>query len=448
MKFVESDTVELKQEYIKDIRKEIVAFANTVGGTIYIGVDDTGAVIGLDNPDVVMLAVLNMARDSIRPDIMGFIRCGIQDIADKKVVEIRVQKGPDRPYYLRDKGLTPGGVYIRNGSASNPASTYLIKKMISESFGSFEDMISVEQELTFKQMSDEFEKRDIDFAEAQMQSLGLVNSDGMYTNLGLLVSDQCPHIIKCAVFSGTDCLDFQDREEFSGSVFKQMNEAYRYIEFNNHTAATFNGLYRHDQRSYPPVALREALINAVVHRDYSSVAVSTKISIFADRIEILSYGGLPKDISLEMALNGVSACRNPKLANIFYRLKLIEMYGTGFSKMQAGYANKDTMSDTYNAYARQPSFEAFEGMFKVTMPNLIYQSKEQMVTEVRAYYGQDDIYARVMSMFNAKREITRQEVEQELNVSLSTATRILRSLKEQHKIRPVGRGKQTMYVKY
>ncbi len=448
MKFVESDTVELKQEYIKDIRKEIVAFANTVGGTIYIGVDDTGAVIGLDNPDVVMLAVLNMARDSIRPDIMGFIRCGIQDIADKKVVEIRIQKGPDRPYYLRDKGLTPGGVYIRNGSASNPASTYLIKKMISESFGSFEDMLSVEQELTFKQMSDEFEKRDIDFAEAQMQSLGLVNSDGMYTNLGLLVSDQCPHIIKCAVFSGTDCLDFQDREEFSGSVFKQMNEAYRYIEFNNHTAATFNGLYRHDQRSYPPVALREALINAVVHRDYSSVAVSTKISIFADRIEILSYGGLPKDISLEMALNGVSACRNPKLANIFYRLKLIEMYGTGFSKMQAGYANKDTMSDTYNAYARQPSFEAFEGMFKVTMPNLIYQSKEQMVTEVQAYYGQDDIYARVMSMFNAKREITRQEVEQELNVSLSTATRILRSLKEQHKIRPVGRGKQTMYVKY
>ena len=448
MKFVESDTVELKQEYIKDIRKEIVAFANTVGGTIYIGVDDTGAVIGLDNPDVVMLAVLNMARDSIRPDIMGFIRCGIQDIADKKVVEIRIQKGPDRPYYLRDKGLTPGGVYIRNGSASNPASTYLIKKMISESFGSFEDMLSVEQELTFKQMSDEFEKRDIDFAEAQMQSLGLVNSDGMYTNLGLLVSDQCPHIIKCAVFSGTDCLDFQDREEFSGSVFKQMNEAYRYIEFNNHTAATFNGLYRHDQRSYPPVALREALINAVVHREYSSVAVSTKISIFADRIEILSYGGLPKDISLEMALNGVSACRNPKLANIFYRLKLIEMYGTGFSKMQAGYANKDTMSDTYNAYARQPSFEAFEGMFKVTMPNLIYQSKEQMVTEVQAYYGQDDIYARVMSMFNAKREITRQEVEQELNVSLSTATRILRSLKEQHKIRPVGRGKQTMYVKY
>lgn len=448
MKFVESDTVELKQEYIKDIRKEIVAFANTVGGTIYIGVDDTGAVIGLDNPDVVMLAVLNMARDSIRPDIMGFIRCGIQDIADKKVVEIRIQKGPDRPYYLRDKGLTPGGVYIRNGSASNPASTYLIKKMISESFGSFEDMLSVEQELTFKQMSDEFEKRDIDFAEAQMQSLGLVNSDGMYTNLGLLVSDQCPHIIKCAVFSGTDCLDFQDREEFSGSVFKQMNEAYRYIEFNNHTAATFNGLYRHDQRSYPPVALREALINAVVHRDYSSVAVSTKISIFADRIEILSYGGLPKDISLEMALNGVSACRNPKLANIFYRLKLIEMYGTGFSKMQAGYANKDTMSDTYNAYARQPSFEAFERMFKVTMPNLIYQSKEQMVTEVQAYYGQDDIYARVMSMFNAKREITRQEVEQELNVSLSTATRILRSLKEQHQIRPVGRGKQTMYVKY
>ena len=130
MVFSESETVELKREYIKDIRKEIVAFANTEGGTIYIGVEDSGEVIGLDNPDEVMLAVLNSARDSVRPDIMSFINGKTLEIDGKKIVQIDIQKGPDCPYYLRDKGLVPNGVYIRNGSASNPASTYIIKRMI------------------------------------------------------------------------------------------------------------------------------------------------------------------------------------------------------------------------------------------------------------------------------------------------------------------------------
>ena len=286
MTFIESETVELKREYIKDIRKEIVAFANTEGGTIYIGVEDSGEIVGVGNPDEVMLSVLNSIRDSVRPDIMGFVSGKILEIDDKEIVQIDIQKGPDCPYYLKDKGLVPNGVYIRNGTASNPASTYVIKRMISESFGNFEDMLSLEQDLTFEQINNEFSKRSLDFGESQMYSLGIKNKDGMYTNLGLLVSDQCPHIIKGAVFKGVDCLDFQDREEFSGSVFKQLNEAYRYMELNNHIAATFNGLYRRDQLSYPPVALREALINAVVHRDYSSVNVSTKISFFADRMEI------------------------------------------------------------------------------------------------------------------------------------------------------------------
>jgi ATP-dependent DNA helicase RecG len=450
MVFSESETVELKREYIKDIRKEIVAFANTEGGTIYIGVEDSGEVIGLDNPDEVMLAVLNSARDSVRPDIMSFINGKTLEIDGKKIVQIDIQKGPDCPYYLRDKGLVPNGVYIRNGSASNPASTYIIKRMISESLGSFEDMLSIEQDLTFGQIMNEFEKHSLDFGDSQMYSLGIKNKDGMYTNLGLLVSDQCPHIIKGAVFKGVDCLDFQDREEFSGSVFKQLNEAYRYIELNNHTSATFNGLYRHDQLCYPPVALREALINAVVHRDYSSVNVSNKISFFADRMEILSYGGLPTDITLEMAMNGVSACRNPKLANIFYRLKLIEMYGTGFGKMQAGYASEDKESDVFNPYHRQPKFEAVQGAFKVIMPNLAYHEKKNVVYEDGPRYvtehWENRVETKIIELIGEKGQITRPDVERTLGVSLSTATRILRGLKEKGKIVSVGRGRSTVYI--
>ena len=450
MIFSESETVELKREYIKDIRKEIVAFANTGGGTIYIGVEDSGEIIGLDNSDEVMLAVLNSARDSVRPDIMSFINGKILEIDGKKIVQIDIQKGPDCPYYLRDKGLVPNGVYIRNGSASNPASTYIIKRMISESLGNFEDMLSIEQELTFNQIIKEFEKRSLEFGESQMHSLGIKNKDGIYTNLGLLVSDQCPYLIKGAVFKGIDCLNFQDRKEFSGSVFNQMNEAYRYIELNNKISATFNGLYRHDQLSYPPVALREALINAVVHQDYSSVNVSTKISFFSDRMEILSYGGLPTDITLEMAMNGVSACRNPKLANIFYRLKLIEMYGTGFGKMQAGYASEDRESDVFNPDHKMPKFEAVQGAFKVIMPNLAYHEKKKVVNEDRPQYvtehWENSVDAKIIELSCKRGQITRHDVERTLGVSLSTATRILRGLREKGKIVSVGRGRLTVYI--
>lgn len=261
---------------------------------------------------------------------------------------------------------------------------------------------------------------------------------------------QCPHLIKGAVFKGIDCLNFQDRKEFSGSVFNQMNEAYRYIELNNNISATFNGLYRHDQLSYPPVALREALINAVVHRDYSSVNVSTKISFFSDRLEILSYGGLPTDITLEMAINGVSACRNPKLANIFYRLKLIEMYGTGFGKMQAGYASEDRESDVFNPDHKMPKFEAVQGAFKVIMPNLAYHEKKKVVNEDRPQYvtehWENSVDAKIIELICKRGQITRHDVERTLGVSLSTATRILRSLKEKGKIVSVGRGRLTVYI--
>lgn len=454
MRFVESETVELKREYVKDIRKEIVAFANTMGGTVYIGVEDDGRIVGVEKPDDVMLAVMNSIRDAVRPDIMGCLKCEVLWQEEKAIVAVTVPKGPDQPYYLREKGLSPSGVFIRNGSASNPASRYFIKRMIQESLGSFESMLSLEQNLTFHQMEEEFSKRGMELGENQLRSLGVMDADGLYTNLGLLVSDQCPHIIKGAVFQGVDCLDFQDREEFSGSVFKQLADAYRYMELNNHTKATFDGLYRKDQMSYPPVALREALINAVVHRDYSSVAVSSKISIFADRIEILSYGGLPTDITLEMAMQGVSACRNPLLANIFYRLKLIEMYGTGFSKMYSGYAVANPDSDIYNANYCLPKFEAIQGMFKVTMPNLAYEAKPKLVGEVRearsVYAARDcrqTIEQRIMALLANRQQITRREVEAELGVSLSTATRIINKLLGEEKIISIGRGKNTCYVK-
>ena len=128
--YKESEIIELKREYTADIRKEIIAFANTNGGTIYIGIDDNGDIVGIDDCDALMLKIGNLVRDSIKPDITAFIRYDNLVEHDKNILKITVQRGTLRPYYIHSKGLKPSGVYVRQGFASVPASDMLIKDMI------------------------------------------------------------------------------------------------------------------------------------------------------------------------------------------------------------------------------------------------------------------------------------------------------------------------------
>ena len=205
--------------------------------------------------------------------------------------------------------------------------------MIKETDGDyFEEMRSLEQDLTFKAAEQEFSARNILFGEAQMKTLGIMTHDGVYTNLGLLLSDQCVHTIKAAVFQGTTQNEFRDRKEFSGSLFRQMEEVYDYIDFRNQTHSSFQKLRRIDQRDYPETAVREALLNLLVHREYS-FRTSTFISLYADRMELTSIGGLISGVTLKDIMMGISVCRNVKLANVFYRLELIEAHGTGILKI-------------------------------------------------------------------------------------------------------------------
>lgn len=166
-------------------------------------------------------------------------------------------------------------------------------------------MRSLEQNLSFQAAENQFKKRNVPFDAAKMQTLGMISQDGIYSNVALLLSDQCSHTIKAATFSGTDKTTFQDRKEFGGSLFRQMDDMYAYLEMRNQTKAIFEGLYRVDTRDYPEEALREALLNSLVHRDYSFSA-STLISVYDDRIEFVSVGGLPAGIALEDIMLGVS----------------------------------------------------------------------------------------------------------------------------------------------
>ena len=196
MKLQESERTEFKSIVVTDIKKEIIAFANCDGGKIYIGIEDDGTVIGVEDSDSVALQVSNMVRDAIKPDLTMFLHYETKEIEQKQVVIIDIQRGTERPYYIAKKGLRPEGVYVRQGYSSVPATDTAIRKMIKETDGDhFEDMRSLDQELTFCETKKEFQKRNITLEQPQMKTLGIINQDGIYTNLALLLSDQCVHTI-------------------------------------------------------------------------------------------------------------------------------------------------------------------------------------------------------------------------------------------------------------
>ena len=208
----ENQNIEFKQEYVPDIRKEVMGFANADGGTIYVGVRKDGAVLGIDDPDGVMLQIVNSLKDSLAPDVMPFVRVNTAEIEGKQVVEIDVMTGTNRPYYLREKGLKPSGVYVRKGSSTQPMTEEGIREMILQNSGrSFELCRSMNQELTFQTLQAEMQKRSIEIGPSQMRTLKLIGEDGLYTNLALLLSDQCETTTKVALFQGTDKELFRDR---------------------------------------------------------------------------------------------------------------------------------------------------------------------------------------------------------------------------------------------
>ena len=426
MKLYESETVELKEIYTPDLKKEIVAFANTNGGTIYIGVQSTGEIVGLDNADFVMQQISNSLRDGIRPDVSMFTNIELLRENNKYFIKLTVSQGTKKPYYLSDKGLKPTGVYVRSGTTSAPASEDAIRMMIKMTDGdSFESNRSLIQELTFNSLNKEMERRNLEFSEVHMKNLGIFSSDDIYTNMGLLVSDQCKHSIKFAVFQGSDKLVFKDRKELAGSLFAQLTDAYKTIDFYNGTKATFHDLLRTDERDYPEDAVREALLNAIVHRDYS-FSGSTIINLYSDRLEIISLGGLVSGLSLEAAMLGASQPRNEKLASLFYRMKLIEAYGTGISKIIS----------CYKGLPVQPKFENVEGAFRVVLPN----------THAQELSVEDEKYLPILRLFEKQKEITRSDVEEALGVGTTHAINMLKEMLGKELIKKVGSGRLTRYV--
>lgn len=426
----ETENIEFKVQFTEEIYKEVIAFANTDGGIIYVGIDDNGNVIGLNDVDKEYTRITNGIRDAIMPDVTMFVRFTIQE---NKVVRITVNEGTNKPYYLKGKGLKPSGVYVRQGTSIASASPEKIRQMIKESDGdNFEEMRSINQELTFTAASDAFQKYGVDFSKEKYRVLGIThNNDSLYTNLAMIISDQCRHTVKVAVFGDEANTMFRDSKEFSGSVFKQLEDTYSYLMLCNNTASTFEGLKRIDKHDYPEEAIREALLNAIVHRDYG-FSGSIIININDKEAEFISIGGLLPGLMPDDIRSGISQPRNKNLAEIFHRLHLIESYGTGIRKIYSLYSNCSV----------QPRIEVTNNTFKIVLPNMNKAALSESLNKTPA----TPQMCLILDHIANNGYITDDEIGNLLNLKKTRIFNLTKQMRELGLIVVDGRGKNKKYL--
>ena len=427
---IETENIEFKSQFTEDIYKEVIAFANTDGGIVYVGIDNNGNAVGLTDVDQEYTRITNGIRDAIMPDVTMFVRFTIQE---NKVVRITVSEGSNKPYYLKGKGLKPSGVYVRQGTSSIPASPEQIRQMIKESDGdTFEEMRSMEQELTFEAAQRAFSLYGVEWGAEKYRSLGITQKkDGIYTNLALLLSDQCAHTTKIAVFSDDARTVFRDSKEFTGSIFKQFEDAVNYLALCNKTSSVIKGVIRTDKQDYPEEAIREALLNAIVHRDYS-FSGSIIINVTDNKMEFISLGGLLPGLSPDDIRSGISQPRNKNLAEVFHRLRLIESYGTGIRRI-------------FNLYAdcpEQPQIEVTPNTFKIVLPNMnaVATAAPKQASPVTAQMQ------KVLDYISEHGQITDEEVQSLLGIKKTRAFELMKQMRNAGLVQMVGRGAGKKYL--
>ena len=419
MKYEESDKVELKREIVKDLDKEIIAFLNTEGGTIYVGVEDDGTVVGIDYNlhDALDLQLSSIITDSIKMNARHLIRYYFND---DNVLVIEVMKGDNKPYYLSSTGPRSNGTYIRVGRSKRSATDGEILSMIRDySQINWEDEISSNQELHFSYAKLYFHEKNQEFNEDKYFPIGIKNSYSLYTNLALLLSDENPFVVKMACYDNV--LNFKYKKEFSGSIIKIATDVLNQAEMFNVTSAVIPeiGGIRQDTKSYPGKSLREAILNALCHADYSMPS-NIKIEFYADRVEITNPGGIYR-YSIDDILLGIQSFRNPKLIAVLHRLGFIENYGTGIKRIHEAYPNNDIQSFLIDKRL----------WFRTVLPDLNYKKesmKDNVPQNVPQNVLQNDL-EKIIKSIKENPRITREELASIIGKSVKTVARIIKDSK-------------------
>ena len=353
----ESKNVEFKENLPeKSIKymKSVVAFANGTGGKIIFGIaDKTREVVGFDREDVFkkMDAIANAVSDSCEPAIIPDI--SLQTIGGKTVIVAEISEGRQRPYYIKALGRE-GGVYVRVAGTTRLADEYMVRELMFEGSNRYfaqalcsgltitdeeiDVLCKAMKEQAVKNAHTEGQKASIkDVGKQQLRSWGiLIERDGKdYPSnaYAILTGQGGLHIAtQCGVFKGTTKAVFVDRREYTGPLWEQIEEAFQFVLRNIHLGATIVGIYRQDIYEIPPDAIRELIINAMVHRSYLDHGM-IQVAVYDNRLEITSPGKLPMGQTLERMKEGYSKIRNEALAHAFSYMNLIEHWGSGIPRI-------------------------------------------------------------------------------------------------------------------
>ncbi len=345
----ESKTLEFKREFNNSnkekILQTIIAFANGSGGNLIFGIDDDRKIIGVANPFELEEKLSNITFDSIKPTIR--IDPVFTTEQDKTLVIIKVPLGIETPYYQKNKGLEKG-TYIRVGSTTRLAGKEIIKSLQLRgeniSYDSQVDYRFSKDDVDFPRIKKVFkEKKDIQIKEEHLFMFNLLakRDEKIYpTVAGMLLFPKKEYIeydfaqIKCAHFKGNTKEIFIDKAEFRGSIIDQIESALKFLKSNIKLSAVIGDVYREEKYEYPIPALREAIVNAVTHRNYLLKGQDIKVAVFDNRIEISSPGDLPAGYSVDdIGKMDFSKLRNITIGRIFSELKIIEQWGRGFSNI-------------------------------------------------------------------------------------------------------------------
>ena len=336
---IETNRIENKEQLNEDFEQEVIAFLNyKEGGIIYVGVRKDGQAVGIEDIDQTQLQIKDRIKNNIQPSTLGLFDVIVEKLDDKDVIKIIISSGTEKPYYLRKKGRTPEGCYIRVGSSKERMTFEMIDNMYARRVkNTLKDIESPRQELTFNQLKIYYEGQGLQLNDNFLKNLDLLTSEGKYNYNAFLLADENNISIKVVKYLGTDKMDLVKNQEYGyRCIITATQRVLDRLEAENTVYAKIEYKGRKEVEMIDKKALKEAVINAIVHNDYS-YGNSPIIELYSDRIEITSAGGLPQELSKEDFFRGVTAPRNKELIRIFKDVDLIENIGSGVLRILKAY---------------------------------------------------------------------------------------------------------------
>ena len=424
---------EFKIKLTDNLEKVVISFLNADGGNIFIGVDDKGNILGLKgNIDYLQRTIKDRIKDNIRPSTMGLFDVAVLEENNKKYLKIIVAKGYEKPYYLKGMGMSPDSCFIRVGSSIESMSEENILNLFSKRVrNSLKNIKSPLKDLEFKTLKIYYEEKGHEINDNFLKKLDLYTDNKEYNYIAYLLSDNNHVSVQFAKYSGTDVYDLIENEDYGfKSLIKITDNILNKIMLENKTYTKLGGARRKEIKMYDYNAIRELVINALVHNDWTN-GYSPKFEIFKDKLVISSNGGIQEGVSQEEFLKGFTNPRNPELMRVFRDLEFVEQLGTGIQRV-------------LKVYDRN-IFEFYPNHIRVTIPfndNTLNSNKNEEFIDNNSL---SKIQNSILQLIQTKPTITQDEIAQILGVTLKTIYRNFKVLIDNNYIKRTGSNKKGIW---